>query len=80
MAKAVLAGCEDSPLPTPDALLPPAEDDPPKQKNSASGPPSSSCRLGTLSPSSLPPGEKPSHPVSAEQGLRLPAWCTPWVV
>nr|XP_056721987.1 WD repeat-containing protein 72 [Euleptes europaea] len=61
-AKAVLAGCEDSPLSMADSLLPIFEGDTHKQKE-AGVPPSSSCKLGTLSSSSLSHQEKSSHQV-----------------
>ncbi|XP_015275227.1 PREDICTED: WD repeat-containing protein 72 [Gekko japonicus] len=67
-AKAVLAGCEDSPLSTADSLLLPTfGDDTHRQKDTGGGgPPSSSCIVGPLSHGGgPPPREKPSHRLSS---------------
>ncbi|XP_077174027.1 WD repeat-containing protein 72 isoform X2 [Paroedura picta] len=71
MARAVLAGCEDSPLSMADSLLPTFEDDTHKQKNGSS-PPSSSSKLITLSYSSPPPREKPSQRLNSVGHVQWP--------
>ncbi|XP_054859009.1 WD repeat-containing protein 72 [Eublepharis macularius] len=64
VAKAVLAGCEDSPLSMEDSLLPIFEDDAHKQRG-AGGPPSSSSKLGPLSYSTLAHHKKSSCRLSS---------------
>uniref|UniRef100_A0ACB8E4W6 Uncharacterized protein n=1 Tax=Sphaerodactylus townsendi TaxID=933632 RepID=A0ACB8E4W6_9SAUR len=64
-ARAVLAGCEDSPLPTADLLLPILEGNTHKQKDAGGSHPSSSCRMGAVPHSSDSHQEKPSPQLSS---------------